>query len=137
MLIIPFLFILMILGFAIGYYAILPISISNLVSATQTYGMFDWELVKYLSYALKLLVLSSLMPYLPIAALIIRLSVSSEWSHDIRVVAIFFFIVATAITPGTMILFDIALMLGMLIVYYSFYAFVSIFIKKKPKLSSN
>jgi len=45
-----FFFIFLVTAIAVSYYLILPISLSSAISLTSRFGVYDWELSRYLSF---------------------------------------------------------------------------------------
>lgn len=109
-------------GAVVGYLYVLPYSLERMFVLTGQYGMYDWEMVKYLSYAIKLLFLTELVLFSPLLVLLLLALTPPAYHLNPRLLALFSFLAAALITPGTMLLLDIGLSILLALVYLLNYA---------------
>ncbi|MDP1615251.1 MAG: twin-arginine translocase subunit TatC [Methylococcales bacterium] len=120
-LILAFIFIILsTTAIAMAYYIILPVSLTAALSLTSKFGVFDWDLIGYLSFSLKIMILSAIVVYYPFG--IYLYSVKFQKSRiPLRIIFLISFFIAALITPGTMILIDFGLTIVLFFIYLPTY----------------
>ena len=118
------------IGILFGFYFFLPESILYLFKATQTYGIFEWDLVNYLSFSFKILVSSGLLFLFPLLVDIYVLLFPKS-KLNVRFMIILIFIGVAALTPGSMIILDLGLTVLLALLYYLFFILTKITIRRK------
>jgi sec-independent protein translocase protein TatC len=109
----------------IAFYLILPVSLTYGAALTEQYGINDWELSRYLSFSMNILLLSALIVYYPF---VIFLYVAKFHKPKIsyRIIILISFLLAATITPGTMILIDAGLTVLLSLIYIPTYLTIMI-----------
>lgn len=100
-----------------GYTVLLPALLENMLLTTNAYGIYDWELVKYLAFFTDTMFMTEFLFFSPLLVMVIRVMIPGKYALDLRVVVFMAFFVAMVMTPGTMVLLDLGLGLGLALLY--------------------
>lgn len=123
-----------VLTLAIGFYIILPASLLPALKLTEMYGIYDWELSRYLSFTMEILILSALIVYYPFA-IFLYIAKYRKPRIPYRIIILISFLLAATITPGTMILIDAGLTVILSLIYIPTYLAIMV-LYRAPKQSS-
>jgi len=124
---------LLIIGITTDYFYILPATLRGTYNLTKQYGLYDWELVKYIYFVLKVYFATEIAIFIPLLIAYLN-RVGKLESSILKSPSIIFFILfflAAAITPGTALVLDFGFSLFMFLIYLLTNMFFNLFYQKK------
>ena len=108
-LVVPWILLIFVAGMAFSFYVILPAALGSLVQLSDLYGITEWSLASYLSFASKVMFATQLILFAPLIAT--GFMVLRRVRFNARYVLVGAFLFAAMLTPGSMVVLDLGLML--------------------------
>lgn len=130
---IPLFELCLVIGIFFGYYLILPAVLKVLYNITQKYGVYDWELIKYIPFVTNFIILSAVSIISPLLIEITRQFVFKKNNINFLILFWLSLIVASAFTSGTAITVDIAIAVFIYLCYLITYYFIRFISKMSLK----
>ena len=108
-LVVPEILLLFVVGMTFSFYILLPAALGYLVQVSDLYGIIEWSLASYLSFASKVMFTTQFMLFAPLIAT--GFMVLRRVRFHARYILVGAFLFAAMLTPGSMVVLDLGLTL--------------------------